>query len=73
MLCGVYSNVRSGRKVIGCYVPPDVIEGCNNLSYFIILDENGCIFPRRVFAHRDGICHNRTKRGNGCSTAHIPM
>lgn len=41
MLYSIYSNVRSGRKEIGYYIPPNLMKGCTDLGYFIILDEIG--------------------------------
>ena len=52
MFYSTYSNVRSGRKVIGCYVPPNIMKGCTDLGYFIILDENGDM-AKEVIPYRD--------------------
>lgn len=41
MLYNVYTNVRSGRKEIGYYIPPNLMKGYTDLGYFIILDEIG--------------------------------
>lgn len=73
MLYSVYTNVRSGREVIGYYVPSNLIEGYIDRGYFIILDETGNAAEEVIPYRNESEFRRNWSFASSCYDDHVVM